>query len=102
MFKARQPTFLRPETQAWLMVFLDKQIVSVLGNLGSRCGAQSLGAEVRRMWLRLGDGLEIIWKFVRWSFVGIWPRDDRDVMCSIPGPGSSSSYFAPALLAEVK
>ena len=102
MFKARQPTFLRPETQAWLMVFLDKQIVSVLGNLGSRCGAQSLGAEVRRMWLRLGDGLEIIWKFVRWSFVGIWPRDDRDVMCSISGPSSSSSYFAPAHLAEVK
>jgi hypothetical protein len=54
------------------------------------------------MWLRLGDGLEIIWKFVRWSFVGILARDDRDVMCFTSGPGSSSSYFAPAHLAEVK
>src|SRR5882757_7357035 len=95
-------TTARPETQAWLMVSLDKQIVSVLGNLGSRCGAQSLGAEVRKTWLRLGDGLEIIWKFVRWSFVGILARDDRDVMCSISDPGSSSSDFAPAHLAEVK
>jgi hypothetical protein len=77
-------TTARPETQAWLMVSLDKQIVSVLGNLGSRCGAQSLGAEVRKTWLRLGDGLEIIWKFVRWSFVGILARDDQDVSASYP------------------